>query len=243
MKIEADTSDLTKYEKLMTQIPGKMRGIIADTLNKQAQDMKFKHVPDALNDAFTIRNKNFMHRQIRYNKAKQSGDPATNFSEVGSIETERFSGWEEQQTGKPSETKRTASDAARGGDYKKKMRPSSRMKKGNVFRKASDYKGPRIKTKSQQTWAMLFESRKQRMNFMIRKSDSRPGRLYSLKPGLYGWIGKKLMRLQKFDTRYNPKKTDWMGNSIKRLVAKKGGFEQVFERELRKALSKGGLDA
>jgi len=116
------------------------------------------------------------------------------------------------------------------------------MKPGSSFRKTSDYHNSRIKTKAQQTWAMLFETRKQRLNFVIQSSDSRPGRLYKLVPGLYGWSGKKLLRLQKFGTKYDPKRTDWMGNAVKKLVKRRGGFESIFHKELQKALReyKGG---
>lgn len=229
---KADTKDMKKLEKAMHQAPKHIRPAVAKTLNKQAADMKFQHIPNALQHDMTIRNEKFMHRQIGYNPAKPNTSPEQNYSEAGSIEAKRFTGWEEQQTGKKAEHDRVASQASRAGmQWKKQMSPSKRMNKAANFRRTSDY---HAKTGVQRTIAMLKESRAQKIPFILRKSDSRPGRLSKMEPGLYGWVGKKLYRLQKFDTHYDPKTTDWMGDSLKMLFKKRGGFESAFYKEFMK---------
>ena len=70
MKFETDTQGLTNYEKAMHLGPKQMRKAVAKTLDKQAADTKFQHMPAALNDAFTIRDPKFMNRQLRFNKSK-----------------------------------------------------------------------------------------------------------------------------------------------------------------------------
>lgn len=238
MEFKVNLRDSENLAKMMSKIPNLNKSIIAKTLTKQASQMKFIDIPEALDDAFTIRNEKFMNRQIRYKKASLNKNPFVNYSEVGSIEAKGFTAWEEQQKGTQSEKDRVPTQAARiGNSWEKPMKRGARLKPGGSFRKTSDYSGKKLKTKAQRTWAMIFETRRQCLSFIISKTDSRPGRLFKLVPGLYGWVGKKLMRLQRFDTRYDPKKTDWMGNAVKKLTKRRGGFEAVFNRELRKALN------
>ena len=60
----------------------------------------------------------------------------------------------------------------------------------------------------------------------------------TLKPGVYGWAGKKLKRLQTFDTNYKLKRSNWMGKSLIRLSNNQQGFERTFEKELNRVIDK-----
>lgn len=230
MKFKADTLSIKQFEKMMQRIPKELPKVVAATLNKQAFDMKFKYMPEALQDAFVIRSPKFMNRQLRVNMAKKNKDPGNNFAEAGSIGGDRFTGWEEQQLGKVPEKKRTATiDEARSGDFSKKQRPVTRLKRGNKFRRLSNFAG---KTKKQQLFNMLNVTREIKERFIVRNGE---GNVFNLPDGVYGWREKSLKMLQSFKT---PKvhKVDWLGDSVKRLFKNQGSFEKVFERELRKAL-------
>jgi hypothetical protein len=237
--LKADQKELEQYEKMLELGPRKMTGVIAKVLNKQAMSTKFQHMPWALEKAFTIRDKRFMGRQLWVNKASLTKSPDVNFSEAGSLEIKgggnkgAFTGWSEQQEGKRSEKDRTATQASRiGGAFKGKMKRGARMRNTGQFRKTSDYQTAR--SKAQAMFFMLKESRAKKLNFIIERKDANAGKMKTLEPGLYGWKGKKLLMLQAFDKHYDPKKVDWRGNALKRLIKKRGSFDQVFEREFYK---------
>jgi hypothetical protein len=242
--LKADQKELEQYEKMLELGPRKMTGVIAKVLTKQAMSTKFQHMPYALEKAFTIRDKRFMGRQLWVNKASQTKSPDVNFSEAGSLEIKgggnkgAFTGWSEQQEGKRSEKDRTATQASRiGGAFKGKMRGKSRMKNADKFRRASQFmSSKRVHSRAQALFFMFKESRASNTNMIIRRRDTAgaKGKVKNLKAGIYGWKGKRLMRVQTFGERYDPKKVDWRGNALKRLIKKRGSFDQVFEREFSK---------
>ena len=110
------------------------------------------------------------------------------------------------------------------------------MKEKNMgkFLTPKDFIGS-ANSKRHAMFLMLKKARKDRRSFIISKGFSgKMGKMKRMKRGLYGWIGKELMRLQRFDKKYKPRRTDWMGDAIKLLVKKRGGFEKVFRWELEK---------
>jgi len=240
MKLSANTEDWKKYAKTMRKANKHIRPAIAKTLNKQAMDMKFEHMPAALQSAFTIRDERFMNRQLAFIKTSETIEPNSMVAVAGSVEVKgkngpSFTGWEEQQLGKPSEKNRVATEAARTGkSFKKKMKAGAKLRSGGTFRKTTDYKA---RSKAHAMFLMLRESRRQRLNFIVKKNDGRPCKMSTLEPGLYGWAGKRLLRLQTFDKPYKPDKKDWLGNSIKRLVSKQGGFETMFFKRLERMVA------
>lgn len=227
--------ELKQYEKMLGLGPARFRRVVANVLNKQAAAMKFQHIPAALQNAFTIRDKKFMNRQIRFNKAKVSKDPDVNFSEAGSVEIAGsgkkgpFTGWGEQQEGKAPEKKRQATLDARKGSFGKKMTRASRLRESNTFRRPTDYPG---RSKKERVFRMLKETQASKLNFIIKNGE---GNVLdsNLPDGVYGWKGKKLRMLQSFK---DPKvhKADWRGDAIKRLFKKRGTFDHFFDREMRK---------
>lgn len=244
MKFKVDTRENRKLKQLMNRYPRLVKPAIAKTLNKQAADMKFQHMPKALENDMMIRDPRFMNRQLRFNQAKKTTKVSLMYSEAGSIGIEKgsskgaFTGWEEQQTGQPSEKERVATTASRiGNDFSKKMRPKDRMKKQNISRFITprDFmNSKRVHSKNQAMFFMLKESRHSRRPFIISKGFRRAGATRKMKAGLYGWIGRRLMRLQRFDKKYKPGRGDWMGDATKLLVEKRGGFDKVFKGELEK---------
>ena len=190
--------------------------------------MKFQHIQAALRNNFTVRNEKFLGRQTRVNRAKPGKEVANNFSEVGMMDAPRFTGLEEQQTGKAPEKKRTATtDIARGGSFAKKQRPSTRINR--PFRQQSQFAG---RSKKHRIFQMIRETQKQKLNFILKNSE---GNQLNIPDGLYGWKGKNLKMLQSFKT---PKahKVDWMGDAMSMLFKHQGPFTTVFIREMEKAL-------
>ncbi len=225
MKIKTNTKALDIYQKGMGLIPKKVPWMVTSVLNKQAVDMTNVFIPQALENNFMIRDKRFMKKQVWTNFAKKNKNPSTNFSESGSLSSDRFTGWEEQQTGKAPEKKRTATtDVARGGSFAKKQRPSTRMKKG-TFRKQSQYQG---RSKKHRMFNMIRETKKQKLNFIISHGE---GNQLNIPDGLYMWRGQNLKMIQSFKTPKTVRK-DWMNDALALLIKHRGGFDREFERTL-----------
>lgn len=245
MKFKIDDKDLRAFEKGMRMIPDQVPNVISKTLNYQATSMQNVFIPDVLEDTMEIRNPKFMKRMLWVNFAKKGRSVANNFSEVGSLGIDgsgskgEFTGWEEQQTGAEPDKNRVVSEAARtGGSFKGKVSPKNRMNR--PFRRASEWRqSKRVKSKAQALFFMLKETQRQKINFVLNKNDIPAGGTYSkFDPGLYGWKGGKLLRLQRFDEKYDIKTTKWMTKALDRMVKKKGGFEKVFARGLEFAINK-----
>lgn len=247
MKFLVDLKEQQKFRSHIQRFPRLVKPAVAKTLTKQAADMKFQHIPKALQGDMVIRDSRFMNRQLRYIEAKKTTRIALMYSEVGSVGIEKgsskgaFTGWEEQQTGQASEKSRVATTAARiGNDFSNKMRPKDRMKKQNISRFVTprDFmNSKRVHSKNQAMFFMLRESKNSRRPFIIPKGFRRTGATRKMKAGLYGWIGKRLMRLQRFDRKYKPERMDWMGSATKLLVKKRGGFDKIFRGELAKIVN------
>lgn len=235
----ADTKDFKPYLKTMKSMPKIIRPAIGRALNRQAADMKFEHIPAALSASMTIRDPRFMNRQIAYNAAKYNVDPRHNFSEVGSFATDRFSGWEEQQTGKDPKSKKVATQAARTGQsFQKKIKRGARMDQKNNFVKPTDFMGSKkVHSKAQAMFFMLREARHSKRPFIVPHDFSNVNGI-KMEAGVYGWIGSKLMRLQTFNKRYNPKTIDWLGMAVNMLYSKQGGFRDIYYRYLIKELNR-----
>ena len=244
MKFSTDNKDIKKLIETMKRFPEQVKPAIAKTLNKQAAAMKFQHMPKALDKDLVIRDPKFMNRQLRFNQAKPRQSVKRMHSEAGSVGIEggskgAFTGWEEQQTGQPAEKNRVSTTASRvGNKFSGKMKPGRRMKTKNKFLKPTDFmNSKRVHSKNQAMFFMMREARKSRRPFIISRGFRRTGATRRMKAGLYGLVGKRLMRLQTFDKKYNPKRTDWMGDSIKLLVKKRGGFDKVFSKELERIVN------
>lgn len=250
MKFIADIRKNQEIKTLMNQFPKLVKPAIAKTLNKQAADMKFQHMPKALEKDMTIRDPRFMNRQLRFTQVKPRAKVSQMFSEAGSVGIPEggskgmFTGWEEQQTGKPAEKSRTATQASRiGGNFKGKMRPKDRLKKANIsrFLTPQDFlSSKRVHSKSQAMFFLLRESRNSQRSFIIPKGFRRIGKTRRMKAGLYGWQGKKLNRLQSFDKKYKPDRTKWMDKANKSLAKKSTSFAAVYAWQLKKSIKQSG---
>jgi hypothetical protein len=230
-----DLKNLTKFFKKASTTHSKL--LVSSTLTSQAYAMKQAN-QRVLGRHLVIRNTRFFTSSLRYVPAKKFGDPRTNYAEAGSIERDRFSGWEEQQTGERSDKNRVATSAARGGNFQNVMKGRARLKRGNQFRTVSDYKRRKVR-KKQALLLMLRETQKQKLDFIIRRQDTTK-RTKGLIPGVYMWKGNKLLRVQSFGKQYKPDKIDWMGKSLK-IVEKEAEFFDVFAKEFKREAKKKGV--
>lgn len=216
-----DSRDLKNLEKFFKNAPKKLPSVFQQTVNAQAFTHR-RNILKVLDQTMEIRAEKFVRGSVRVNLAKGG----KNFSEAGSIERPRFSGWEEQQTGKPSESHRTPTLAARVGNWSKKMTGKSRLKKTNNPLTINNIKTGG--TRKQKTMSLLRRAKKTRRSILVRRNDV--GRVRVNKKwdaGLYQFRGKKLLKMQKFGEPQKPKKTSWNDKAFK-LTEKSSDFRKEF---------------
>lgn len=202
---QIELGDFIKLHKFYRKAPRKFQIAASMVLNDFAFGTK-KSIENVINDKMIVRNKRFVETSIRLQKTNGSVPLKSMESRVGSIKRDRFSGWEEQQTGKKRKSTRVGALLARGGDYSKQQRGAARMNLSKNYADAARFKG---KTEKQKTIAMLnvFKRNKRKQPFVIREKSMK------FVPGLYRFFRGKVKILQRFDSkgREQPKKLDWMG--------------------------------
>ena len=161
----------------------------------------------------TVRSANFVNSAIRVQKARGGNTMSSQIAITGSIERQRFSGWEEQELGTKTNRTRLIQLAARGGNFTSTAAAKSRFKPGREFTKPEQFSG---KDKHQRGVAML--------QVMGRKKTEKPFLIHGhkrIKPGLYRFIGRKLKMLQATNPgNVQPKKKPWLRPGRDRFMSK-----------------------
>ena len=209
--------DLNRLKKFYKHAPRKFaiaaKGILSVFAFK-AREEQIKEI----NRSMTVRNQRFVKSRIRYQKAK--GSNINNIhSESGSIKSPRFSGWEEQQTGKTTQRTRTQSLMARSDDWGKQIKGTARMKSSNdFFNPETEIEGGTIEQKYAVALAGMRKGTIRKRNFLIRKRLG--GRMRTLKRGLWMMRRRMLYRLQTFNPkRVQPKRNQWHTRAIQKSMA------------------------
>jgi len=184
----------------------------------------------------------FAAAHLRYTPAT----PAALWSEVGSIAGPRFSGFGEQEKGGPMKLRnRGITKAARGGDVKKVISPSARLKPGNVFHKPDSYLAPQPARIANQGMAQKARgmirslSRKgYRKPFIVFGHSKLPAGLYTLRGAR---DNQKIVMLQEYEKRVHVRQKPWMHPAID-LFFKRWDSHREWDyqlgRRIRKALKK-----
>lgn len=221
------SSDLRQIRKIAKRAPREFRGATAGTLNTIAFRVR-KEMINEVNRTMTVRSLKFVEGSIRFQKTRISSVESQR-SRAGSIRRARFTGWVEQQTGKPSTLGRSFTLASRGGNYTKKMRGRGRLKPGNQIQKQENFKG---KTRRQRTAVMLAMMRRgtaTRQPFVI---DQRMGgTLRTLGRGLYDWRGRRIYKQQNFERNFKPRRNPWATRASKRFF-QRNSLRKIFANEM-----------
>ena len=179
-----------------------------------------------IKNRMTVRNERFVNSAIRTEKARQSAPMISQVATSGSIERPRFTGWAEQELGKKTDRTRTASLFARGGGSKA-LRPSFRMKPGNSFTSPNDFEGKDDQHRATIMLQSLSRERK-RKPFIIKGHRK-------FKAGLYKFKGKKIKRIQSFQTTKQPKRIKWL-TLARQLYFRTTSVDGVWAESLRRVL-------
>ena len=127
---EMDKRALDHLEKVFNRMPRQAKKATADMINTFAFGSRIVAL-DTLQSKLFIRNKAFVARKgprsrVRVDRADSRVPIDRQVAWMGSKKFKRFSGWEEQETGKKADRPRTPTIAARGGSIRKRVRGTFR---------------------------------------------------------------------------------------------------------------------
>ena len=208
MNIKMD--NLLRLYKTFQKAPkkaAKASGLVLNTMAYQSRGF----VQGYLQRNMIIRNQGLLKSSVIYNKNKVWNKIEGQYSEVGSRERERFSGWTEQITGQTAKRERTFSKYARTGS-RRSGRVAKRFRTNQNFITPHDMEGS-FSGDHQRAVALIMWTR--------RNKYRNPFLLYghrTIEPGIFYWKGRKLRRLQHFK-RFKAERLNWMKGSIAGYLA------------------------
>lgn len=207
---QIDITPVKGFFKVMRQAPDKARGATAGVLNNFAYGTRTE-AKAVLSRALTIRSPGFVFstKALRTIPARKRAPISKQIASTASVASDRFTGWEEQQTGKKTKRTRVGTLAARYGSKQRRMAPSARMRSGRRFMRSDKFPG---RTKNQRVLTMIHalnnKARGPRQPFIITGSRDFPDGLYKMT----GTRGKReIVMLQGLEPqRPQPKRFPWM---------------------------------
>ncbi len=210
MIFELDQKDLRKLLKFAKKAPTSFRRASKDVLNDQAFALKNTAL-DQIRKTMIVRSPGFVNSSMRVVKAKTGSSISTQQSATGSIYRERFSGWVEQETGKPSQRERIASLVARGGGKRGKIKPRFKFKPGKKFVRPKQFGGKDFQSKIRAMFRIMGSRKKREMFLLSRKYKK-------MRPGLYLFHSKKITKIQDTEPRaLQPRRNRWMTKAVSRM--------------------------
>lgn len=230
-QFEMRSEDLKKLKKFFRKSPRLIKPVQANLITSLAFKTREYDIQN-ISSEMIIRNERFVKSSIRVTKATTNDLNAF----VYSIRRPRFSGWEEQQTGKPSRKKKTPTLHARRGNRAGKIPNKFKFRSKSKFYNPSMFKG---------------KTYKQRFYFMLRVLGSRGGGEFllnndvelkkgKLKKGLYSFRRHSISKIQDTTRRYRTKKFKWRTKSLQDLQ-QKNNLNEMWAKSINFILSRQGL--
>jgi hypothetical protein len=228
-----DNTQLRRLQKTFKQSPKLLRPVTANVINSLAFDAKKQYFRE-IDRNMIVRNRRFVESSLQVQKSR-SGPIEKQIALSGSVNRPRFTGWQEQQEGKPSKTKRAITTAGRGGNKRNISKSKARLRSGNKFYKPEQFTGRDLKGRFM--FMMRVLNTRGGGEFII--SSAIPTRRGTLKPGLYSLRKHKITRFQTFNVDKS-KRITWMTNANKALKFStdltkkyKEGLKRVLARQLK----------
>lgn len=161
----------------------------------------------------TIRSPGFVKGSVRLQKATFRNVTA----EVGSIERPRFSGWIEQETGKKDTRTRVQTVAARRSNFKNRVAPRLRLKKGNkrAIRPSDVGLKNDISFPDVPGFLQILDRRREKQPWYLPVGYKR------LQRGIYIFLRGKIRRVHNLEPEdTQPERDRWMTRSVARIDQK-----------------------
>jgi len=177
---------------------------------------------------FTIRNKGLVRSHIKIKKAFGL------IGYFGSISSNRFSGWKEQQYGSRTKRKyKVHTENARGSAGRRTLQTKYRRKHGarNLLRTVGDVHGTG-------SYRQMITAN---LAMLRRKKESGPVELPiqfgNMKPGIYNLLKSGKMKLMEIFETKQTKQTEWASNIVLRYLAT-GKYKKVLEKNIERMIRK-----
>lgn len=210
MEFVFTSRDLIMLNRFYKRAPSLFKKAILGTTNNMAFGTR-KVAINVIAKMMTVRNKRFVDSRLRVRKAHSGRFEAV----FGSISSERFTGWPEQEFGKATGRTRVSTMASRLGNVKKQMIGQARLKPSASFIEPEDFEGQTDRFRTTAMIAYVLRTRATK-SFIIRKRSQRS----KFQPGLYRLVSGRIKRLQKFQTVKQPRRKMWMKRSIELYFTK-----------------------
>lgn len=197
------TPDLKNLEKFYKKAPRQFARASAGMINNLAFETRSAALVNIASD-MNIRNERFVKSRMRVNRARPV-PIARQQAEVGSLPTSRFSGWVEQETGKPAQRNRVFGIAARRGKERNTASAKARLKPGNQFFSPNDFDiSANDEDHRTQIFLQLMSTKHANDPFVMRRKYRK------MRKGIYVFSKRgKLKQLQQFG-EMKVKRKPWM---------------------------------
>lgn len=211
---ELDLMDFLNFKKMMKKNPRLFSNAAVNVLNSHAFGTR-KLALRNINRGMIVRNQAFVKSSMRVDKARKRFPFTGAQSEVGSIKRDRFTGWEEQETGKADRRKHYAKETARSNSRQKRVGKGFRLNQTSKFPQPSDFKGKVLAARANKMLHVLSRAGFTKP-FLLKGFKSRGGRMLPAGVWKFGrgkHPNKRLILLQRFKPPKKGKITKWMSKA------------------------------
>lgn len=196
--------------------PKKYRAITGTLLNRLAYQARNFAIKEGLEKEFTFRSRGLKRKHFRFTRTRTTIPIAQMVSYYGSISSNRFTGWIEQQTGKRTKRTRTATLSARGKAGKRQIGKRYRHNMLNRMPRREVVPVRNAKSEAHHTAAMLaiLTRRGYRGPLYIGEQADGAG---SFPAGIYQMMASGDVRPVQLDRELQPHRVDWASELQRRF--------------------------
>lgn len=224
---DMDTRDFIKLKKFQMRSPKQFAYAAAGVLNSLAFTTR-QYSIEEITARMIVRSPRFVSSSIRVHKAKGGQHINSQYAEIGSIHRPRFTGWKEQQLGKPTKEKKRFTIAGRGGSRSGRVRKKYKMFPGKKFLRPTTMGIQRAKSADHRAIIFLqMMGRRKAEPFYLGKGYK------NLRPGLYEIKGGQLRTIARGGRQKQPRQIKWLSNSIRRLQTQ-NNIKQIWAANIRR---------
>lgn len=217
MTTEMNTRDLAKLLKYLKTAPKRFAAAQTMWVNRAAFGTR-DNILDHIRSTMIVRKESFLKSRVRVKKAPRGSMGSNREAVVGSIRTARHTGWAEQEGLKEDKRDKVITPGARGGNVRKTVRPSARLRKGRNRPSPAKYPG-RTRRQRANTMLQVIGRTRSKKPFIITGHRSLPSGLWRFGNGPKG--KRDLEPLQLFKTRpARPRRNPWMTKSVDRYFSR-----------------------
>lgn len=220
--VSTDIREMLAMTKWFQKAPKKFAVASGQLLNNQAFGSK-KEIKGFIGRNMTLRNAGFITgKQMPVKKSGFKSPISRQKSVVGSVKTARYSGLEEQETGRKSKRQHGAAVKGRTGG-KRRGRVRQQFRLNNVFLNPATFPRRRgFKGKNRDHQVQIMLKRLQEFNFddpfIITGHSKIPPGLYKFVKGMTDFGQRKIGILQRFKSPAQPARVRWMTMSVKNYL-------------------------